>query len=577
MDEFRRGSRAIVAFRTEIAEPDREGGSFRYRGVDIEELVGARPSSRSGGCSWTSRSRPGLEPAEPLRASRRRRATPVADLQAATRPSRARDWGLGKLIDISDEQAKEDLRRALVARMISIVAQSARLHDGEKTPVDPGRGRCRRTAAERFLLEWRGEADPRHVKAIDTYWICTAEHGMNASTFTARVVASTGADCAACLSSAVGALSGPLHGGAPARVLPMLDAAAEAASVDDYVKGLLDSARAAHGLRPPRLPGRGSARADPAASGARSSTRRDTRSPSELERVALAALARAPPRAGARDERRVLVGRRARRRRRSRRTYDAGDVRVARRTGGWSAHILEQKRDRAPRPAARPCTSARAARERWPAASASVGPRTRSRPGPPSSPTSASSPSCATRSTRRSRRPPAARTSAQRAVAFRAVGQMRFRQKTELLRRGLEDESPACRGSALLSLEPLSRDHAGVVNGQRSLLHQLANADPNAAVRRLAVLALKNGSPHSDTLVLLDHIADSDEEDASSARRRAKVADALKKKARAQAGRPLGRPPGSGRPNRAVGARASSTGCARPPTDARRDRRTTPE
>ena len=70
--------------------------------------------------------------------------------------------------------------------------------------------------AERFLIRWRGEADPDHVKAIDAYWISAAEHGMNASTFTARVVASTGADCAAALSSAVGALSGPLHGGAPA-------------------------------------------------------------------------------------------------------------------------------------------------------------------------------------------------------------------------------------------------------------------------------------------------------------------------------------------------------------------------
>src|SRR5205085_430563 len=76
---------------------------------------------------------------------------------------------------------------------------------------------------ERFLLRWRGEADPNHVKAIDAYWISAAEHGMNASTFTARVIASTGADVAAALSGAVGALSGPLHGGAPSRVLKMLD------------------------------------------------------------------------------------------------------------------------------------------------------------------------------------------------------------------------------------------------------------------------------------------------------------------------------------------------------------------
>jgi HEAT repeat protein len=121
-----------------------------------------------------------------------------------------------------------------------------------------------------------------------------------------------------------------------------------------------------------------------------------------------------------------------------------------------------------------------------------------------------------------------------RAVAYRAVGQMRFRQKTELLRRGLEDDSPACRGSALLSLELLSREHAGVVNGVRSLLHSLANADPNAAVRRLAVLALKNGSPHADTIVLLEHIASSDEEDKELRAAAQKVVDALKRKQRAR-------------------------------------------
>ncbi len=119
-----------------------------------------------------------------------------------------------------------------------------------------------------------------------------------------------------------------------------------------------------------------------------------------------------------------------------------------------------------------------------------------------------------------------------RAVAYRAVGQMRYRQKTELLRRGLEDESPACRGSALLSLELLSRDHAGVVNGVRSLLHQVANADTNQAVRRLAILSLKNGSPHADTIVLLDHIADADGEEPELRRAAKRVAATLRKKSR---------------------------------------------
>src|SRR5213076_286657 len=97
------------------------------------------------------------------------------------------------------------------------------------------------TAAERFLLAWRGEVDERHARAIDTYWICTAEHGLNASTFTARVVASTGADCGAAMSCAVGALSGPLHGGAPARVLPMLDEVAETGDPEGYVRHILDT------------------------------------------------------------------------------------------------------------------------------------------------------------------------------------------------------------------------------------------------------------------------------------------------------------------------------------------------
>jgi HEAT repeat protein len=117
----------------------------------------------------------------------------------------------------------------------------------------------------------------------------------------------------------------------------------------------------------------------------------------------------------------------------------------------------------------------------------------------------------------------------ERAVAYRAIGQLRFNQKTELLRRGLEDESPACRGSALLSLELLSRDHPGLVNARRPLLHSLANDDPNQAVRRLAILCLKNGSPMADTITLLAHLEEeSDEADLRAAA--ASVQRALKKK-----------------------------------------------
>ncbi|MGH3117143.1 MAG: hypothetical protein ACRDQ2_08520 [Gaiellales bacterium] len=122
----------------------------------------------------------------------------------------------------------------------------------------------------------------------------------------------------------------------------------------------------------------------------------------------------------------------------------------------------------------------------------------------------------------------------ERAVAYRAIGQFRYRQKLELLRRGLEDESPAARGSALLSLELLSRDGPAPVNADRSLLHTLAAHDSNAAVRRLAILCLKNGSASRDTIVMLEGLAEDDEQDRDLREAAKKVAALLTKKSRAR-------------------------------------------
>jgi HEAT repeat protein len=120
----------------------------------------------------------------------------------------------------------------------------------------------------------------------------------------------------------------------------------------------------------------------------------------------------------------------------------------------------------------------------------------------------------------------------ERAVAYRAIAQFRFKQKTELLRRGLEDESPACRGSAVISLERLSRDHPGVINGVRALLNEMAARDGNAAVRRLAIVSLKNGSPDRATIQLLEGLGADDEEDKELRDAASKVAAALKRKAK---------------------------------------------
>ena len=118
-----------------------------------------------------------------------------------------------------------------------------------------------------------------------------------------------------------------------------------------------------------------------------------------------------------------------------------------------------------------------------------------------------------------------------RAQAYRAIGQFRFRQKLELLRRGLEDESPAARGSALIALESLSRSHPGDVNAFRSLLHELTAHDPNVAVRRLSVICLKNGSPQRDTIQLLEGISEADDEEAELRKTARAVGSALRKKA----------------------------------------------
>jgi citrate synthase len=229
------GLEGVVAFATEIAEPDKEGGALRYRGVDVEDLVGSVPFEQVWGLLVDGSFEPGLPPAIPHPLTVRT-GDPRADLQAAV-AMLAPEWGLKPVIDISDEQARADLARVSVMAL-SFVAQSAR--GAGRPPVPQSEIDKAESIPARFLTRWRGEADPRHVAAIDAYWISAAEHGMNASTFTARVITSTGADVSAALSGAVGALSGPLHGGAPSRVLSMLDGVEESGDAEKWVKEALD-------------------------------------------------------------------------------------------------------------------------------------------------------------------------------------------------------------------------------------------------------------------------------------------------------------------------------------------------
>jgi citrate synthase len=337
MTDFKPGLEGIVAVETEIAEPDREGGSLRYRGVDIEELVGNVPYENVWGLlvdNDLGSKMPDPEPHEPVGLT----GNAPADLQAET-ARLAGEWKLGKLNEISDEQAREDLGR-LSSQMMGIVARSAAVAEGREPAPDDVVAQGE-TAAEKFLLRWRGEADPDHVKAIDTYWICTAEHGLNASTFTARVVASTGADCGAALSAAVGALSGPLHGGAPAYVKPMLEEVEAMGDPEEWVRQRLAAGKLIMGF------GHRVYRAEDPRSRILKRTAKELGAPrveiaEQLEQVALKALQEKYPE-------RVLAT--------NVEYYSAIVLDVAEippplapamfacsRVAGWSAHILEQKR-----------------------------------------------------------------------------------------------------------------------------------------------------------------------------------------------------------------------------------------
>ncbi|MGI8944652.1 MAG: citrate synthase 2 [Thermoleophilaceae bacterium] len=344
--EVQSGLEGVVAFATEIAEPDREGGALRYRGVDIEELVGHVSFEKVFGLLVDGTFEPGLPPAVPHALSVRT-ADPRVDLQAAL-AMLASEWGLGPVIDISDEEARAEMARVSVMAL-SFVAQSAR--GAGHAPVPQHEIDTARSIPERFLIRWRGEADPRHVQAIDAYWIAAAEHGMNASTFTARVVTSTGADVAAALSAAVGALSGPLHGGAPSRVLAMLDAVEACGDAEAWVKDWLDSGERLMGF------GHRVYRAEDPRARVLRRTARELGAPrlevaEALEQAALAELkARKPDRVLATNVEfwSAVV-------------LDFAHVPPqlftplfsCARVGGWAAHILEQKREgRLIRPSAR--------------------------------------------------------------------------------------------------------------------------------------------------------------------------------------------------------------------------------
>src|SRR3569833_1566894 len=175
MTDFKPGLEGVIAFESEIAEPDKVGGALRYRGVDIEDLIGHVSFGNVWALLVDGKFGPGLPPAEPF-------PVPVysvdirVDVQSAV-AMLAPYWGLGQLLDIDGVQAREDLARGSVTAL-SFVAQAAR---GRGLPAVPQKDIDKaETIVERFMRRWRGNPAQRHVKAVEACFISAAEHGLNA-------------------------------------------------------------------------------------------------------------------------------------------------------------------------------------------------------------------------------------------------------------------------------------------------------------------------------------------------------------------------------------------------------------
>ncbi len=159
---------------------------------------------------------------------------PLAGLRTALSLAAAQR-GMKPNIDISTEQRRSDALY-LCAITPTLLCALYRLRQG----VEPIAARTDLGYAANYLWMMKGaEVSADHVRAVEQYLITTIDHGFNASTFTARMVASTGADFGACVTAAIGSLSGPFHGGAPSRALALLDAIGTPDRIDAIVRPMV--------------------------------------------------------------------------------------------------------------------------------------------------------------------------------------------------------------------------------------------------------------------------------------------------------------------------------------------------
>jgi citrate synthase len=246
-----RGLEGIVAAETRLSHVDGQNGVLIVAGYSIEDLAAHATFEEVAHLLWRGHLPNSVELKElSAQMAEQRELAPVTleVLRSAAKapPIDALRMACATLsLGMKDPNAvtpEADFAAAtrLTACFPTVVAAHARIAKGEK-PIAP---RKDLTLASNFLYMILGrEPDAVAAKALDSYWVTVMDHGMNASTFTARVIASTRSDLVSSVTGALGALKGPLHGGAPGPVLDMLRDIKSAANADSWIRNELAQGR----------------------------------------------------------------------------------------------------------------------------------------------------------------------------------------------------------------------------------------------------------------------------------------------------------------------------------------------
>jgi citrate synthase len=255
--QYSPGLEGIVAARTAMSDVNGLTGKLLYRGFDIAEL--AEKSNFEETCYLLYQGRlPNRAELDQLKrdlGEQRHLPTQVLSLlehlDPKAEPMDLLRTGVSALAhydaDVADGSAEASVRKALrlVAQTTAMVAAIGRMRRGLK-PVAPDPSL---SVAADFLRMWSGDTpDETATKVFDVCLILHADHGMNASTFTARVIASTLSDMHSAVVGAIGALKGPLHGGANAAVMEMLEEIGEVDGADDWVRDALKNKKRVMGF-----------------------------------------------------------------------------------------------------------------------------------------------------------------------------------------------------------------------------------------------------------------------------------------------------------------------------------------